>query len=152
MAEGTRREPGRGRAALLALLFLAALPGHAAAEVDSCREWRGEHFEWRAEVVRRYLGGAPQRELDHAVFELLQREAYLTSCEQSVSVARDEMVGWRLVGRVPDEYASAVVESLLERAGFDVGLRFLLVGGPHHLASAPPPRPARRRGPDGAAR
>ena len=39
-------------------------------------------------MVKRYLGRAPQRELDEAVFELLQREAYLTSCDQSVRAAR----------------------------------------------------------------
>jgi hypothetical protein len=73
--------------------------------------------------MRRYLLGAPQRELDAAIFEMLQREAYLTSCDISVQGSRGVLVGWRLVGRSPDEYGSAVLEAVLERAGFDVGLR-----------------------------
>jgi hypothetical protein len=76
-------------------------------------------------VVRLYLGGAPQRELDTALFEMFQREAYLTSCDTSVQAGRGDMVGWRLVGRPPEDYGSAVLESVLERAGFDVGLRSL---------------------------
>ena len=81
---------------------------------------------WRSEVVRLYLNGASQRALDEAVFELVQREAYLTSCPASVPAARPVMVGWRLVDRSPDDYASAVVESLLEQAGFDLSLRSLV--------------------------
>jgi hypothetical protein len=78
--------------------------------------------------MQRYLRGAPQRELDEAVFEILQREAYLTSCDTSARSARGAMVGWRLVGRRPDEFASAVLESVLERSGFDVSLRSRLSG------------------------
>ncbi len=33
------------------------------------------------------------------------------------------MVGWRLVGRTPDDYGGAVLESVLERAGLDMDLR-----------------------------
>jgi len=73
--------------------------------------------------MHRYLTGAPQREIDGALFEMLQREAYLTSCDVSAQGSRGVLVGWRLVGRNPDEYGSAVLESVLERAGFDVGLR-----------------------------
>jgi hypothetical protein len=54
---------------------------------------------------------------------VLQREAYLTSCEISVDGGRQDLVGWRLVGRMPEEYGSAVVESVLERAGFATELR-----------------------------
>jgi len=105
-------------------LTAALLAGSAArAGSDSCREWRLEHCTWKAESMRRYLLGAPQRELDAAIFEMLQREAYLTSCDISVEGSRGVLVGWRLVGRSPDEYGSAVLESVLERAGFDVGLR-----------------------------
>jgi hypothetical protein len=106
---------------------------------DSCREWQKEHCEWKARALRRYLHGAPQRELDAAVFEVLQREAYLTSCDVSARVSRGAMVGWRLVARAPDEYGSAVLESLLERSGFDVGLRDLLrsaIGDPRPAAPA----------------
>ena len=119
----------------------------AFAESDSCREWAGEHRRFKAVVVRSYLRGAPQRELDEAVFELLQREAYLTSCEQSVRTAREDLVGWRLVGRVPEEYASAVLESLLERAGFDVSLRSVVGDSlPVAVTSHRPGDPGPRRG------
>jgi hypothetical protein len=110
--------------ACLAVLAAALLVGSAAqGGSDSCREWRREHCAWKAESMRRYLLGAPQRELDAAIFEMLQREAYLTSCDISVQGSRGVLVGWRLVGRSPDEYGSAVLEAVLERAGFDVGLR-----------------------------
>jgi len=100
----------------------------ARAENDSCREWQKEHCEWKARAIKRYLGGAPQRELDEAVFEILQLEAYLTSCELSGQSSRSTMVGWRLVDRTTDEFSSAVLESVLERSGFDVGLRSRLAG------------------------
>jgi hypothetical protein len=132
-----RIERGVGGAALLASLLVA---GAAGAASDSCREWRFEHREWKIETLRRYLHGAPQREVDAAVFELLQREAYLTSCEVSVEGGRDEWVGWRLVGRTPEDYGSAVVESILERAGFDLGLRSLFEARTPKLAA----RAARR--------
>ena len=108
---------------LLLALLAASLPAHA--DTDPCREWQDEHGDWMARVVRLYLTGAPRQELDAALFELLQREAYLTSCDTSVQLARGDMVGWRLVDRAPGEYGSAVLESVLERAGFDVGLRQL---------------------------
>lgn len=103
-----------------AVLFAA---NGATAETDSCREWEKEHCDWKAQAMQRYLRGATQRELDEAVFEILQREAYLTSCDTSARASRDAMVGWRLIGRNPDEFASAVLESVLERSGFDVSLR-----------------------------
>jgi hypothetical protein len=113
----------------LAMALVGALASTSArAAGDPCREWQDEHATWRSEVVRLYLRGASQRALDEAVFELVQREAYLTSCPASVPVARPVMVGWRLVDRSPDDYASAVVESVLEQAGFDLSLRSL-VGG-----------------------
>ena len=90
---------------------------------DSCHEWKREHSSWMTEVVRLYLGGAPQAELDSAMFELLQREAYLTSCDVSVQKARGEMVSWRLLGRTPDEYGSAVLETVLDCSGFELDLR-----------------------------
>ena len=95
---------------------------------DSCREWQKEHCEWKARAIQRYLGGAPQRELDEAVFEILQLEAYLTSCDVSGRSSRSTMVGWRLVGRPTDEFSVAVLESVLERSGFDIGLRSRLSG------------------------
>ncbi|HJO24390.1 MAG: hypothetical protein QF890_04640 [Myxococcota bacterium] len=105
----------------LAVAVLGA--GSVRADSESCREWRIEHRGWKTQVLRKYLNGAPQREVDATVFELLQREAWLTSCDVSVRGGRDEFVGWRLVGRLPDEYGSAVVESVLERAGFALDMR-----------------------------
>jgi hypothetical protein len=140
------RESGRfgwgvaGVASILAVL----VAGGADAD-DPCREWRLEHRDWKARALQRYLLGAPQRAVDEAVFELLQREAYLTSCDVPVQGARDALVGWRLVGRLPEDYGSAVVESVLEGAGFDVGLRDLLAPTPAPVAAAPELRPGPRR-------
>jgi len=115
-----------GRGAGGAALMMSLLVGVTAqAGNDSCREWRGEHRGWKTEALRRYLRGAPQRELDEAVFEVLQREAYLTSCDLSVEGGRDDLLGWRLVGRLPEDFGSAVAESVLERAGFELELREL---------------------------
>jgi len=101
----------------------AALGAHAArAAEEPCREWRVEHRELTSEVLRAWLDGAPQRELDASLFELLQREAWLSSCELSPDASREELVGWRLVGRTPDLYGAAVLESVLERGGFDPAL------------------------------
>ena len=128
---------GVAGAALAASLASLLVAGSAGAAGDSCREWRLEHRSWKIEALRRYLRGAPEREVDAAVFELLQREAYLTSCEISVEGGRDELVGWRLVGRTPEEYGSAVAESVLGRAGFDLSLRSLFEAAPSALAAAP---------------
>ncbi len=135
---------GVGGCVLVALLLFA---GGASAELDSCREWRAEHRKWKTEVVRRYLRGAPNRGVDAAIFEMLQREAYLTSCDVSVAAARGELVGWRLVGRMPEEYGSAVLESVLERAGFDVGLRGIFEAEPQPMSASRSARsPAKPRG------
>jgi hypothetical protein len=131
---------GAACGAVLAAALLAG--GGAQAGSDSCREWRREHCSWKAEVMRRYLTGAPQRELDEATFEMLQREAYLMSCDISVQGSRGVLVGWRLVERSPDEYGSAVLEAVLERAGFDVGLREQL-GDAATDGAAAPSQPAR---------
>ncbi len=106
-----------------ALLMLGAAASQAG---EPCREWRLEHQRWKTEALRRFLGGAPQPDLDAAMFEVLQREAYLTSCEVTVEGARSDLVGWRIIDRAPEDYASAVAESVLERAGFDLDLRPLL--------------------------
>ena len=102
-----------------------ALPSPARSESQTCREWRDEHRDWKVEAIRRYLTGATEREVDMALFELMQREAYLTSCETRVNFGRSELVGWRLVGRIPEQYGSAVLESVLGQAGFDVELTHL---------------------------
>jgi hypothetical protein len=123
------RHPDR----FLVILTAAAalwLAGEAMAQGDACREWRREHESWKIETLRRHLHGAPQRAVDEAVFELLQREAYLTACPTSAGQARVELVGWRLVDRAPEAYASAVAESLLEQAGFDLSLAGLFEGRP----------------------
>ena len=99
--------------------------GAAGAVTETCREWQDEHEGWKARVLGLALADAPQRAIDEAVFELVQREAYLTSCPAPVEVQRAERIGWRLVGRAPDDYGSAVAESVLEQAGFPVDLRGL---------------------------
>jgi hypothetical protein len=126
----------RGRVPLGLLVLV--LVGAAPAAADPCGEWLDEHREWKAEVVHRYLTDASQRELDEAVFELIQREAYLTSCPAPVAVQRDQMVGWRLVERDGDEFASAVVASVLELGGFDLELRHLFDGGTVRAARREP--------------
>lgn len=123
--------PGAAGAAALALALVA---GAATAESDPCREWVVEHDHWKKEVVGRYLSPVPQEDLDKAVFELLQREAYLTSCDESVRAGRAERVAWRMLDRLPDEYAAAVVESVLDSAGYDLALDELRGGRP---AAAP---------------
>lgn len=116
--------------ALLAALAASALLAQRAGAVsETCREWRSEHRTWTVEAMRRYLSGAPQRSLDEAVFEMLQREAYLTSCGVTVAGARAELVGWRLIGRAPDDYGSAVLESILSRAGMELDPRRWFDGG-----------------------
>jgi hypothetical protein len=120
-----------------------ALPAATAAGAasDACREWWGEHRTWKAEVVHRHLAGAGQRELDEAVFELLQREAWLTSCERSARQGRARLVGWKLIGRLPEDYSAAVVEVLLEQGGFDLSLRSVVPGrGEFAGSSASAPR------------
>ena len=119
--------------------------GMASASADTCREWRAEHRRWKTEALTLVLLGAPQRDVDSAMFELLQREAYLTSCEISLEGGRDELVGWRLVGRPPEEYGSAVAESLLERAGFDLDLKPLFLPEPAAVKSRPRAAFHRRR-------
>ena len=106
-----------GIALLAALTF--AVPAVAASR--TCREWK-------TRVVRAYLAGAPQSEVDAALFELLQRESWLTACDLSVEGARAELVGWRLVGRSVDHYASAVLESVLAQGGFELDLRRWVAG------------------------
>lgn len=132
---------GLGCTALAAGLLVG---GAASADSQSCREWRHEHRGWKTESLRRYLRGAPQRDVDAAVFETLQREAWLTSCDVSVRIGRDELLGWRLVGRTPDEYGSAVAESVLDRAGFELELRELFAQPGPPIAKAPERRVQRR--------
>ncbi len=130
----TARRHARSLALSLGLsLLVAALPASA----DSCRDWIREHFDWKSEVARRYLGGAPTPALDAAVFELLQREAYLSSCELPVRDARRRLVGWRLVDHTPDDYPRLVVASLVASAGTELDVERLFVPA---RAEAPPPR------------
>ncbi len=137
-------------AACAALLLGALMGGGTAQAGDACREWQAEHDHWLVQVVQRYLDGAPQGELDAALFELMQREAYLTSCEMSASQAREQQVGWRMVGRAPEEFASAVIDSVLERAGFDTRLWSLFesdfLEAPVEFSQRPPLAPGPARG------
>ena len=114
-------------AGLLGLLaaLLPVVPEGVAHGGSSCNEWRGEHRELKAQAAGLFLSGAPQARLDAVLFDLLQREAYLTSCQTSLERDRPEMVGWRVVGRPTEQFAGAVLESILEQAGFDVSLESL---------------------------
>ena len=139
-------------AACAALLLGTLVGGGTAQAGDACREWQAEHDHWLVQVVQRYLAGAPQGELDAALFELMQREAYLTSCEMSAAQAREQQVGWRMIGRAPEEYASAVIDSVLERAGFDTQLWSLFeadfLEAPVEFSQRPPLAPGAARGAD----
>lgn len=118
-----------------ATVWLAA----GSASADSCREWKQEHWALKADVVRLYLSPASQDALDAAVFELLQREAYMTSCDARAQVDRAHQVGWRMLDRSPDEFAAIVVEALLADAGMDLSFANLFDGlrlGPQPLAAA----------------
>ena len=76
---------------LLATVAVVLCAATASAASDSCREWQQEHKQWMTRAVSLYLHGAPQAELDGAVFEILQRESYLTSCDLPVEKARSEL-------------------------------------------------------------
>jgi hypothetical protein len=105
-----------------AVLFAAsASAGHS----DACREWRAEHSELKGRAAGLVLSGAPQAKIDGVVFELLQREAYMSACRTSVARGRGEMVGWRLIGRPAASFGTAVLESILEQSGFDLSLASL---------------------------
>ena len=121
------------RIAVTSLMTVLCVATSAGAESETCREWQDEHAAWKARVLRLALVDAPRRSLDDALFELVQREAYLTSCPARVDAQRPGMVGWRLVDRSPEEYSSAVVESVLEQGGFDLDLRSRF---PHALRTA----------------
>ncbi len=112
-----------GSALGIALLAAVAPAPRAEAVPQACRDWRSEHRAWTVEAVQRVLASAPRRAVDEAVFEILQREAWLTSCPVTVAGARYELIGWRLVGRAPDSFGSAVLESILARAGLELDLR-----------------------------
>ena len=60
---------------VFSLLFAWLWPAAGWGISETCREWLQEHEDWRVEVVGLYLRGGSQRELDGAVFELLQRES-----------------------------------------------------------------------------
>ncbi len=127
-----------------ALLGSAAAAPPSRADSDACREWRVEHREWKVEALQAFLRSRPRASQDETLFEVLQREAYLTSCDPNLRATRAEMVGWRLVGRSADEYPVALTESVLAAGGFDLELRHLgAVGAVEPRA----PRPRRARFP-----
>lgn len=133
---------------LLTGVSIAGIAAAGAAQADSCREWTQEHWAIKSDIVRLYLKGAGQETLDGAVFELLQREAYMTSCDPSSVIQPTHQVGWRLLDRDPDEYAGAVMEALLADAGIAPKLAGLFASG--ELESPPPiATPSVVRGPVG---
>ena len=86
-------------------------------ESDACRDWRVEHTEWKIEALQAFLRSRPRAAQDETIFEVLQREAYLTSCDPDLRATRSEMIGWRLVGRSLDEYPVVLTESVLGASG-----------------------------------
>jgi hypothetical protein len=113
----------------MAAVAWVCLVASASQASDTCREWWREHENWKARVVALYLGDASQQELDAAMFEVVQLEAYLTACEGPLPAHRARLVSNRTIGRPVDEYAATVPESLLEQAGFDLSLeRFFMPG------------------------
>ncbi len=112
----------------LTVALVVLLAGSAQAGSETCRDWMREHADWKGKVLGRSLADAPQRPIDEAVFELMQREAYLTSCPTRVRKLRPHMIGWRLVDRDVDGYAAAVIESILEEGGLDLDLRTRFAG------------------------
>lgn len=118
--EAIMRIIGSGLLAGVMLLAGAARAG------EPCRDWAEEHESWRATSLRRTLDGSAPSERDAALFELVQREAYLTACPEVGPGQQSSLIGWRLVGRSPAEYGSVVAESVLEQGGFDLSLRSLL--------------------------
>ncbi len=111
------------RIAVTSVMAVLCVATSAGAVSETCREWQDEHAAWKARVLRLALVDAPRRTLDEALFELVQREAYLTSCPARVDAQRPEMIGWRLVDRSPEEYPSAVVESVLAESGMALDVR-----------------------------
>ena len=138
MNHRTRAAAAAIGAALLGMTSLAT-PGQA--DSDACRDWRVEHGDWKIEALQAFLRSRPRAAQDETMFEVLQREAYLTSCDPDLRVTRSEMVGWRVVGRSPDESPVVLVESVLVAGGFDIELR--RIG--EELSRMDPRRPRRRR-------
>ena len=114
----------RRRLLLLSAAAVTAvvLAASASSASETCREWWRDHENWKARVVALYLGDATQLELDAAMFEVVQLEAYLTACEGPVPGQRARLVSHRTLHRPVDEYAATVPESLLEQSGFDLSL------------------------------
>jgi hypothetical protein len=131
-----------GRRWIAAGLVLVALGwvGQPSLASETCREWWREHQNWKAKALAFYLSDASQRELDAAMFEVVQLEAYLTVCEGAPPGKRARLVSQRTVGRPVDEYAATVAESLLEQAGLDLSLESVLMPGEHAQYSGVPAR------------
>ena len=137
------------RTLAIAAVVWGCLVASAIEASDTCREWWREHENWKARVVALYLSDASQRELDTAMFEVVQFEAYLTACEGPVPGQRARLVSHRTIARPVDEYAATVPEALLEQAGFDLSLDGLFLPGERageiSGAFAPTARPRARR-------
>ncbi len=126
-----------------ALLCTTSFATPSSADSDACRDWRVEHRDWKIEALQAFLRGRPRAAQDETLFEVLQREAYLTSCDPDLRATRSEMVGWRLVGRSLDEYPAVLAESVLAASGFDLELRRVR----QELERMNPPRATGRRAP-----
>ena len=122
------------------LLCATVLAAGVASGSQTCREWWRDHEDWKARALSLYLSDASQRELDAAMFEIVQLEAYLTACAGSVAGQRERLVSHRTLQRPVDEYAAVVPESLLDQAGFDLSLDTVLLPAERGGAMEPRPR------------
>lgn len=130
MKGGTMR-PIRIRAGaactLLAATAFAAMvlaPRPARAEDDICKTWVREHCMAKADYIRLYLDpSVSAAALDRRLYELLQLESYLLSCDIPEQRLRRSLVGWRLIGKPADSFGGEVFASAYAEAGLQLNPR-----------------------------
>jgi len=110
-----------------AAALLVSSPITARAEDDICKTWVKEHCMKKADYIRLYLdSSASMAALDRNLYEMLQLESYLLSCNMPEQRLRRSLVGWRLTGKSPDEYGQAVLASAYAEAGLELHPRHVL--------------------------
>ncbi|MEE8312638.1 MAG: hypothetical protein V3R77_10280 [Candidatus Binatia bacterium] len=111
---------------LAATAFAAtvAAPTPARAEDDICKTWVREHCMAKADYIRSYLDpSVPAEALDRRLYEMLQLESYLLSCNIPEQRLRRSLVGWRLIGKSPDSFGREVFASAYAEAGLELSPR-----------------------------
>lgn len=107
--------------AILLVLLIAGLPTPAAAEDDICKTWVREHCMAKAEYIRLYLDPSVSAEkLDRRLYDMLQLESYLLSCNLPEQRRRRSLVGWRLIDKSADSFGQAVLASAYAEAGLEL--------------------------------